>query len=509
MPSETGKDNRSLTDKTLSGFLWMLSGAGAQSILQILVLVVLARLLSPEEFGVLAAALVLANILQIFGQLGIAPAIVQRAEITESHIRVAFTLSVIFSGTIAVALYSSSTVLADFFRMPQLEPVIRVLTLLFPIMGFTLVCEALLQRALRFRALATTNLVAYLVGYAGVGLVLAYAGFGVWALVIAQLSQAAIRSIILLRISPHSMWPSLHWKSVRDILNFGFGMSLALAGNTVAREVDNLVIGRWMGADALGVYGRVYALISAPTNLIGTTIDKTLFPAMAIAQNDDAKLVKAYTRGVSAIVLLAVPLGTAIFVLAPEMVQILLGSQWAAAVVPLQIFAAILVFRIAYRMSDSLVRAKGAVYRRAWRQWLYAAFVFLGAYIGHSYGLAGAATGVAIAIILNFLMLYQLSTRLISLTWRDLVTVYWRQVVWSLVCSLPMIAVAVLMRSLTESALLVAAVSLAVNALVFAAVIYWRPALFGPDALWLYETVREKATPVVSRLLRRSKSRSR
>jgi hypothetical protein len=163
--------------------------------------------------------------------------------------------------------------------------------------------------------------------------------------------------------------------------------------NCVALRADQLVVGRWLGAEALGIYGRAYCFVGMPANLFGTVVDRVIFPAMAVVQ-DRQKLAEAYSRAVGLVALTTIPLSAVLFALAPEIVRILLGPHWDSVVTPFRILVTVLIFRTSYKMSDSLARATGAVYRRAWRQWLYAGAVFLGAWLGQFWGTAGVA-GVA------------------------------------------------------------------------------------------------------------------
>ncbi|HTF28020.1 MAG TPA: oligosaccharide flippase family protein, partial [Flavitalea sp.] len=184
---------------------------------------------------------------------------------------------------------------------------------------------------------------------------------------------------------------------------------------------DNLVVGRMLGAAALGIYGRAYQFMVMPAGLFGNALDKALFPAMAKVQGDKPRLAKAYLTGVRLIALIAIPLSFLIFLLAPEIIRILLGPEWIEVTLPLQVLACSLLFRMSYKMSDSLSRATGAVYRRAWRQVIYAIMVLTGTYIGQFWGLYGVACGVAVALIGNFLLMAHLSLKLINISWLEMV----------------------------------------------------------------------------------------
>jgi PST family polysaccharide transporter len=423
---------KTLTEHTLQGFFWIFSGNIAQAVLKIGATAVLARFLMPGDFGIVGAGLVVVGFCQIFSQLGVGPAIVQRPEITDTHLKVAFTLSFLMGLTTAALVMAGAPLIAAFFRMPELESVARVLALSFPITGLGGTAEALLQRRMRFREFAKLELISFAFGYCLVGVTLAYIGYGIWALVIGHIAQNLLQTILVVRASPHVRTFSLHRATLKEILFFSGGFSLARIGNFVAVQADNVVVGRWLGADALGIYGRAYQFMMLPTNLFGKVVDNVLFPSMAAVQQDPNRLARAYVTSVGIVAMITIPLSAMLVLLAPEIVNIVLGSQWMSVVVPFQILAAILVFRTSYKMSDTLVRATGAVYSRAWRQWIYGAFVFIGSYAGTRWGLAGVAAGVAVAIVVNFLLMLHLSLRLTSATWMQTSAAFMRHTITSL-----------------------------------------------------------------------------
>jgi len=145
---------------------------------------------------------------------------------------------------------------------------------------------------------------------------------------------------------------------------------------------------------------------------------------MAKVQGDKQRLGKAYLTGAGLIALIAMPLSFVIVLLAKEIVMILLGPKWVEVVMPFQILAASLFFRMGYKMSESLARATGAVYQRAWRQFIYAGLVITGSYVGHFWGLGGVACGVVFALITNFFLMAQLSLKLTNITWIDMIRVH-------------------------------------------------------------------------------------
>jgi O-antigen/teichoic acid export membrane protein len=412
-----------LTHRAVRGMAWVAWGSAATAGLKILVLVLLTRLLSPADFGVVGAALVVIGFSLNFSQMGLGPALVQRPVLEPGHVSTAFYASTAFGILLTGIIWVTAPQISSFFRMDHLTPVVRALALVFPITGISTVAESLLQRELRFRFLANRDVLAYGLGYGVVGLALALLGWGVWSLVVAQLTQTLVRTAILLRAAPPVLHPRPRWSNFVELMDYGAGQSAARMAVLLANQVDNLVVGRWLGAVALGLYSRAYQLMSVPTALLGDVLDKVLFPMMSRVQNEPRRLATAYLQGSAFIALVTLPAGVVAAVLGPDLIAVAFGPRWESMVPPFQVLALGMMFRTSYRMSDSLSRATGRVYRRAWRQGLYAILVFLGAWIGHYYGVTGVALGVLVALFLNYLIMAQLSLSIGRISWAQFVGV--------------------------------------------------------------------------------------
>jgi O-antigen/teichoic acid export membrane protein len=414
----------SLTIRVARGFGWVFSISILTSMLQLAVLMVLARLLGPHEFGTVGAALVVVNFCQLLSQLGVAPAIIQRGEILPEHFRVGFTVSILLGVAMGLVVSTTAVPLERFLQVSGLSSVLKALALLFPVGAIAAVHEARLQRDMQFRSLGLIDLTSYVLGYAACGVLLAWLEYGAWALVGAQLAQAVVKSALLLAACPLDVRPLLTKQLARDLLEFGGGLSIARLGNAVAMQADNAIVGRQLGADALGVYGRVYQFLGMPANLLGGVVDKVLFPAMASVQGDRQRLGGAYLRALGFVGFITLPVSALLVILAPEIVHVLLGPRWDAAVLPFRVMAAATMFRASYKVSDSLARAMGAVLRSASRQWLYAVLVIAGAWVGHWQGLVGVAVGVSAAILVHYLVMLQLSVFVLGIPWSNIARLY-------------------------------------------------------------------------------------
>lgn len=401
--------SKNLKKKTFTGFLWLLAGSSTQTALQVLVLSILARLVTPEEFGVIAIATIFLGFSKIFSQLGMGAAIVQKKEITASHIRTAYTVSLCIGILFWALTLLFSNKIALYFNMPELSKVLKYVSCIFVIDSFISVSQSLLQRHLKMKYYALTELISYLISFGILGVVLAFLDYGMYALVYAYILQAILRAIMVSYLEPHSVFPFFNKKSFYDLFFFGGGQTLAKIANYFAGQGDNLVIGKMLSGDALGYYSRAYQLMVAPVRLIGQSLNIVLFPVLASVQTDMHKVKKAYYKSIQLVAYASLIISVILFINAKEIVLIILGDNWLEVIVPFQILAVGTIFRMSYKVSDSLIKALGDVYRRALIQIGYAICIFLFSYIGHFWGIEGVAVGVFFAIFFNFIWMTYLS----------------------------------------------------------------------------------------------------
>lgn len=411
-------NDKSITNKTFNGLFWSFSGTGLQGILQFTVLIVLTRTITPEAFGVVSAALVVIGFTSIFSSLGVSSALVQRPDINEGHISTGFSLSLILGITLSIILWIITPLISLFFDIQELDLVIRVFSILFILQAFSVVSLSLLQREMNFKVIAKIQVFSYMFGYGLVSITLALLGFSYWAMVIGYVVQNVINTCLLVRAKPFSKKLIIKKKEFKELMFFGGGHTIARIFNYFAIQGDNLMIGRLLGARDLGLYGRAYQLMVMPATLFGQVVDKVLFSAMSQVQSSKEKLIKSFKVGILTIALLTMPTSVFVIVFAEEIIILLFGTKWIEVVIPFQILTFGMFFRTSYKISDSIARSTGYVYKRAWRQVIYALLVVFGAYVGHFWGLNGVVIAVVVALICNFLLMAHLSLKILNLSWR-------------------------------------------------------------------------------------------
>jgi PST family polysaccharide transporter len=242
-------------------------------------------------------------------------------------------------------------------------------------------------------------------------------------------------------------------------------------------------------------------------NLVGLAFEKVLFPSMSKVQNEPERLATAYRRGVAITGLILLPISAAAWVLAPEVINVLLGPAWQGAIMPFRILVIGVMFRASYKVSVALVGAKGAVYRNAWRQGIYALLVVAGAWIGQHWGLAGVAFGVFVALTIHFLLMAQFAMSLIPFTWRQFGAVHLPAVWLTVVVGLEVWLITALLRDFNVAPIFVLAINALLVSLSVLLLFRFVPAYFwGADGRWLHRTLLERLSgDRFSRIWRRRK----
>jgi len=479
----------SLTNSTLRGGAWQLIAVVAEAVMQLLVLAILARFVLPEEFGLIAIAGIATSFAHMFSEIGLGPALVQRKVISSLHIRVTFTTTILLGALVYVCIFVLAGPVAIFFNEPEVANILRVIGLALPISSLGLAAQALLARNLEFKKLFWAHLGSYSFGYAPVGIIMAITGYGAWAIVFALLTQNFLRSIALYWLSPHSLRPNFSACEFRELLTFGGGHTLSKLFNFGALKGDYFVVGRFLGAEALGLYERIFRIMQLPGHYLAQVIFKVLFPAMSRIQNQPAKLAKVYFAGIGIVNAILLPASALLIILAPELVLILLGPNWVEAVLPLQVLFASISLRSAVGLSDSLSRAVGAVYRSAARRAVYASAVILGSWIGHFKGIVGVAIGINIAVLIHYAMMAHLSLSIIDNGWGGFFKEHLpglRLSAITLAISLPLIT---FLRLISDSPVFVFGASILMVGSSIAAIVTVFPQLLGSSSLWVIDQV--------------------
>ena len=438
----------SLTIKTARAAHWRLGGAAVGALSQLVVGVLLARVLTPADFGVTALAFVVLGLARPLADFGVGGAIVQRDAISDRHIRIAFTFSTLLGCAVAAALVMAAPIGAALMHDDRVTPVLRALSIGFAIRGPAIVADALLRRDLDFRRHVLIETGSNILGYGGVAVSLALLGYGVWSLVWGSLVEALLSSGAQLAATRHDVRPLLARRELAQLLGFGAGATLSSWANYVALNADYVVVGRAMGAANLGLYVRAYGLMKTPHTYAAAVLSRVMFPAFARVQSEPARLRRGYLLLTEVTAMIAGPSLGALVVVAPHFVRSLYGPQWSGVVWPLQILCLAGYLRALYHLGGVVAQSVGRVYAELWREVVYSVLVIAGALFGSRYGLPGVAFGVSVAIAYMFVACGNLALSATEGTW----SVYLRVQRGAVLTTAATVAAALAVRLLCEGA---------------------------------------------------------
>jgi O-antigen/teichoic acid export membrane protein len=379
---------------------------------------VLARLLAPGEFGLIAMATVIVEFSLIFRDLGTSAAIIQREDINQGLLSTVFWANLALGLVVILGIIALSPLIAMFYGEPRLTQILPVLSIAFIFASGSVLQQALLERRLAFDSLAKAEVFAFAFG-ASTAITLGILGFGVWSLVAQTLVTQASLCVFLWWASQWRPSFQFRWSDILEIRKY----SLNLAGSQfltfVQRNADYVLIGRFLGADALGIYTIAYRLMMYPVQSISFVVSRALFPVYARIQDDNKRFSAAYARTVGAIATLTFPVMIGVMVLSTPFVLTLLGERWLPVGGLLFILAPVGIIQSIGGTVALIYRAKG---RTDWmfRWTMFSTSIYL---IAFWFGVQRSLSAVALFYLIANLALvyphYKWAFGLISMRWKD------------------------------------------------------------------------------------------
>jgi O-antigen/teichoic acid export membrane protein len=385
-----------LRQQVVSGIGWKIVTQVVLQATRILVAIILARLLVPRDFGLASMALLFVGVASVFIDLSLGPALIARRTITEADRSTAFWTTLAAGTSCAIAGVALSPLVADFFSTPEVGPLFAVTSILFLITSFSSTQTALLTRELQFRSLQLRQIAGAVIAGA-VGVSLAFAGFGAWAIVIQALTAEAVSLVLVWRFSswrPHFTYSVV---SLRKLGPFAVKASGARILGYVNLNADNFLIARFLGATPLGIYSVAYNVMFAPFARLAQPIQEVLFPAFARLAADPPRTGAAWLRGTRIVAAITVPVFVGLAIVAPDFVPVVLGERWVKAV-------PVLEFLCIAGLAQSLVSLNHSLLQALDRAGTLLAFMIFSATItvasfvvGLHWGVVGVAAGFAFA----------------------------------------------------------------------------------------------------------------
>jgi len=327
-----------LSTRVIRGGIWIFALRMTTRGLGLLRTIVLARLLSPEDFGLFGIAMVSISVLETFSNTGFNAAVIQRQGDTESYLDTAWTVSAIRGVVLFLCLFFASPLIAKFFNSSQAESVIRIIAISILLQGFGNIGVLFFQKDLEFRKQFIYEMSGTLVGLF-VAIILAITLKNIWALVYGGLAANFVRLFMSYLVQPYR--PKFRFELGKFQELFGFSKWILGSGILLflITQGDDIFVGKVLGVTALGFYQMAYALSNLPATEVCHVISHVTFPAYSKFQDDLPRLRKAYLKVFHFTAFLSIPLSAGIFIMAPDFTRIFLGEKWILMVPAFQVLA--------------------------------------------------------------------------------------------------------------------------------------------------------------------------
>ncbi len=407
-----------LKNKVLVGVKWVALANIFRQVLSLVSIIILARLLSPNDFGTFAILMVFIGFLGIFSDMGTSAALIHIENPSNSLLSSVFYLNLFIGSILSAVLILFSAQIATFFDDTQIKDMLHLISLNFIIVSFGVVQKTLLRKKMDFKYLSLISSFAMLIGTV-VGIATAMHGMGVYSLIFQTLTASVIGTgMIWFYASWRPKW-HFSFNEIKKIWKYTANLSIFNVIDYFATEADNFLIGKYLSASALGVYSLAYKIMLYPLQNISRTLISVLFPAFSTLQNDNERFKKAYLRVIFFISLVSFPLMTGLMATADVLVDVLFGDKWQGLAILLIILAPSGMMRSVFTTVGSIYMSKGNTHMQLKLGIANAILTVAGFIVGLNWGVNGVAMSY---LIVNLVMLYpifHISWKQIDLSVKD------------------------------------------------------------------------------------------
>jgi O-antigen/teichoic acid export membrane protein len=421
---------KDLKARVIRGGFAKVCSQGLNFTLRVGSLMVLARLLDPKDFGLVGMVTAFTGVLGLFRDFGLSSATVQRVDVTHEQISTLFWINCLVGAGLSLMLIALAPLVASFYREPRLFWVTIVLALGFFSNALGVQHSAMLQRQMRFTALASIDTISTTAGIA-VGIGMAFFGFRYWSLVAMTVSGPLVSST--------SLWFTTRWipgaphrnVGTHAMVRFGGTMTLNSLVVYIAYNLEKVLLGRFWGAETVGIYGRAYQLINIPTDNLNTSVGEVAFSVLSRVQKDTARLRSYFLKGYSLVLALTVPVTIACALFGNDLIAVLLGPKWKEAVPIFRLLAPTILMFAMMNPFSWLLFSLGWVQRSLKIALVIAPLAITAYLIGLPYGPKGVALAYSTAMCIWLVPHIIWCIHGTNISFRDILTVVARPVVSS------------------------------------------------------------------------------
>ncbi|MCK5270046.1 MAG: lipopolysaccharide biosynthesis protein [Sedimentisphaerales bacterium] len=386
-----------LKGRTVRGGVMVIGSMLAQKIVGLVILAIMARLLTPEDYGLLGMVFAMTMFLQIFADMGLPLATVQKANLTQPQISTMFWINLLSGILLGVATAAAAPLIAFFFHKPVLISITVLCAINFPIVALGAQHSALLQRRMEFGRLAVSDIAGLIVG-GTTGITMALRGYGVLALVGQQLAGSGAVTFCNWLLTGWIPGMPARKCGVQHMLKLGGYLTAFNFVNYFARNIDKILLGRFYGAVPLGLYTRGYALMMFPVGLISGPISRVIIPTLSKIQHDLPRMRAVYLHVLQIIGFISFPLMVWLMICGSDVIAVVYGQKWMAAASIFKILCVVGIWQGIYNATGQVFMAAG----RTDRQFKVGLFMAIVLAVAFAIGIRWGAKGVAISYAAAF-----------------------------------------------------------------------------------------------------------
>ena len=411
------KNFRTLTVHALS---WSLSAKVFSQVLSIVFGIVLARLLMPEDFGLIAMVVVVVGFAGLLSDVGLGAALIQRQGITEDHYSSIFWVNNALGLILVICLILLSPAIADFYGRPEIETIVIVLSFNFLFAALTMVPRARLNKSLAFRELSIIDVLSMLAG-AGTAITLAVLDFGYWSLVVQQLVNRSMSTVLIWAISRWKPKLICDFVLVRELFGFSINVFFTQVLQFIAGNISNVLIGKYLSAHAVGLFDKAQSMMLFPLHNVSHVVGSVMFPSLSKIQGDLFRVRETYLRLISSIALITFPMMVGMFVVSEYFVIGVLGPHWHEVVPLFKILCVVGIFTSIVTVTGSVYLSQGRADLQLKVNLIIQPLRIIAIVAGLPWGVLGVVIGFAIGHVVAGVITLSVATRLIEL---DLIKIF-------------------------------------------------------------------------------------
>ena len=399
--------------KTLSGLKWSGFSQFSIQIINLILNIILARLLSPYEFGIIAMITVFVSFMDLFKDFGFGSVLISQKNVDDLDYSTVFWVNVMTGVILAFLLYISRTLVSSFYNEPILEKLISVISLIFVVQAFNFIQVIKIKKKLEYRKLSIAGILSTV--FSGlIGIIFAITGFGVWSLIFKSLTFTVIYLILIWILS--SWRPSFKFSIARFkfYLKSGLALISTKVVNYFSKNIDSALIGKFLGASPLGIYNRAFSIMSYPVHQITGVLSSVLFPSLSIIQNDIKRVKEIFVKATqitSFIIFLILGL---LFINAREFVLLLLGERWEELIPILKILIFPAALQSICLLTENIFRSQNKYVLEFKLNTINTFFTIIAIVIGLQFGIIGVSKAILFSTILTTIITLSITAKVLG-----------------------------------------------------------------------------------------------